>query len=425
MKKTLLICLALGLTAPTFAQDRYVTAALTALSQKDYEEAKSDIDKAMSSPETNTKPKALWAKSQVYFELNGIDKYKNDKLWKDAAQSLLKLVELKPEFQKEEVNNYLFVSAIYYFNDGINAYNATKYTEAEENLKNALKICELEGGNRFAKFASKSKLDTLGNNATMQLGRIAYSMQSYEEAIKIMNKLNAKPETKSVDNYIILLESYDKYNTNNANKMTAEEGAAINDARASYPDNDNLRNIETNYYAKNNKTNELIKKLEENIAKYPNNADMLHNLGLAYLNSSKSKDGKGASDAENVSKSEGAFKKALKLSPDNAIFNYNLGSLYYGLAYEQNKAMNDITGTTKADFAKADVLQKKRDEYFNAALPFMEKAYSVLSVNEPAKMKSEDKETYRNSLIALVQIYSVKNVTDKVSMYKGKLDAMK
>jgi hypothetical protein len=89
----------------------------------------SEIDKAKSSPETNTKPKALWAKSQVYFELNGIDKYKNDKLWKDAAQSLLKLVELKPEFQKEEVNNYLFVSAIYYFNDGINAYNATKYTE--------------------------------------------------------------------------------------------------------------------------------------------------------------------------------------------------------------------------------------------------------------------------------------------------------
>ena len=52
MKKAILIIAAVGMSLPGIAQDKYVVSALTALKANNLEEAKTDIDKAMESPET-------------------------------------------------------------------------------------------------------------------------------------------------------------------------------------------------------------------------------------------------------------------------------------------------------------------------------------------------------------------------------------
>ena len=107
MKKTLLIIATLGLSFSGIAQDKYVTSANVALNAKNLDEAKEDIDKAMASPETKEKPKALFAKAQIYLSMQAADKYKATNPYREAAQALFKLAEVKADYEKQTVDGML------------------------------------------------------------------------------------------------------------------------------------------------------------------------------------------------------------------------------------------------------------------------------------------------------------------------------
>ncbi len=136
------------------------------------------------------------------------------------------------------------------------------------------------------------------------------------------------------------------------------------------------------------------------------------------------KDGKKpANAAELITKSESAFQNALKLVPDNAVFNYNFGAYYFNQGTDYNDQMNAITGTSAADQKKYDELKAKRDGFFVKSLPYFEKSYSLLSVNE-SSLKGEDKTTYKNTLMALNRIYNMQSKLDKAAEMKKKSDAI-
>jgi len=425
MKKFILSVATVTLAFGAIAQDKYVTSALISLNQKNLEEAKKDIDKAMSSPETSEKPKALNAKAQIYFSMQLDEKYKASNPYRESLKAALKLAELKPEYEKETINQILYYCAAWYYNDGTNAYNSKKYAEAAEFLPNTLKVQKVNGGKRFEKTQFGKNLDTIAANAELTLARVAYYSNNIEEAIRLISTANKNPIIKSADNYIILLESYDKYNTANNNKMAADEQAAIQEARAAYPDNINIRNMEMNSYFKNGKMNELITKLETEIAKDPNNADLNFNLALLYQGQANPKEGaKPANAAEYYGKADLAFQKAVKGAPENANYNYNYGALYYMQAYDYNAKMNEITGSSSAELKKYDELKLKRDAYFEKAVPNLEKAINVLSARE-GNLGDNEKEIYRATLTALMQIYGVQNKTEKITEAKKKMENLK
>src|SRR6202012_5329045 len=161
------------------------------------------------------------------------------------------------------------------------------------------------------------------------------------------------PIVKSAENYNVLLDSYDKYNTKENNKKTAEEFAAIQEAVADYPADPNIKASELNYYIKNNKLNELVKKIEDGVAKEPNNAELQLTLAMTYQGLANPKDGKKPANADELSaKSEHAYLEAYRLSPEGVSVNYNLGSLYYNEGVELNSQAAAITGTTAADDKK-------------------------------------------------------------------------
>ena len=425
MKKAVLVIAALGATYVGMAQDKYVTSAFTAYNAKDYDEAKMDIDKAMSSPETKEKPKALFVKGNVYVQLQQIDKYKDAHPYREAMQAYMKLAEVKPDYEKDEVNGKLFYGAQMYYNDAIKAYDEKKYAEAIELLKNTVKIHDLGGGKRFEKFQAAKYFDTVAARAYQSMANCAYSAKNNEEAIRLISIVKNNPITKSNDNYIILLESYEKFNKDNANKMAAEELAATQEARAAYPNDVNIRNMEMNTYLRMGKLNELLKKMEETAAAEPNNADVNFNVGLLYQGMASPKEGtpKPANAAELYSKSEAAFTRAVRLSPESAPYNYNFGTLYYMQAYDINAQMNNVTGNSAADLKKYDALKLKRDEFFTKATPYFEKAYSVLTPNEK-NLGDLDRDIYHSVLKALREIYTINNKTDKMNEVAAKLKAM-
>ncbi len=425
MKKTILVVAALASTYAGMAQDKYVSSALTALSVKNLDEAKQDIDKAIANPETKEKPKALFAKAQIYFAMQMSDKYKASNPYREGTQALLKLVEVKPDYKPEEVNPVMMYGAFLYYNDGIKTYDEKKYADAAELLKYTVKIHNVGGGKRFEKLGPTAKsFDTVAVNAEIQVARCAYGLKNNEEVIRVLNNVKGNPIAKNKDNYIILLESYEAYNKDNGNKMANEELAAIQEARTAFPDDPNIRNMEMNSFMRNGKMADLLKKMEEGVAKEPNNSDLNYNLGVLYMGLANPKDGKKpANAAEYLTKSETAFATAVKLSPDNPVYNYNFGTLFYDQAYNTNEMMNAITGTTAADNKKYEDLKTKRNAFFAKAQAPYEKAYSIY--NAKPKMDGSDQDVYHATLVALKQIYLIQEKMDQVKDITAKLDAMK
>ena len=419
MKKAILIIATIGITLPGLAQDKVVVTALTALKERNYDEAKSSIDQAMQNPESKEKPKALFAKAQIYFQMQNVDKYSASSPYREGSKALFKLTEVKPDYEKTTVDQLLLVSAYLYFNDGIKAYNDKKLAESGEFMKNVVKIHDMNGGKRFEKLPNSKSFDTVSAEANQILANSAYYLGNYEEAVPLLTAAKNNPVTKIPPIFEVLIDAYNKQ------KKYTEAFTVIQEARAAFPDDATLRNYELNYYITSGKQDELLKKLEEAAAKEPNNADIQFNLATIYLGMAIPKEGKRpANSAEMVSKSEEAFKRAIAISPDNAGYNYNFGALYFNQATDINDQMNAITGSSDADQKKYDALKANRDATFGKAMPYLEKAYNELSKNE-SSLKAEDKNTYKSAIFALKEVYARQSKLDKSQEMSKKYDSLK
>ncbi len=416
MKKAVMILAALALSLNSMAQDTYVTSAGVALQSKNYDEAKEDIDKAMGNSETKEKPKALFVKAQIYYSLQNVDKYKAANPFKEATASLFKLIELKPEYEKSTVDQLLGIAAFLYYNDGATAYNNKNLDQATESMKIVLKIRDMK---RFDKLTATQQktVDTIAAEAMQTLANSAYYQMKYEEAVPMLTKVKNNPITKKSNIYECLVDALEKLNKKD------EELAAIQEGRKEFPDDVFIRNKELNYYISAGKDDEIVKKLEDAAAKDPNNAEIQFNIATTYLGMASPKDGKKpANSADYYTKSEDAYQKALKLAPENPSFNYNFGALYFNQATDVNNQMNAITGSTDADMKKYDNLKAQRDGFFAKASPYFEKANSVYGSQKD--LKADEKNTYKNTLKALMDIYSRLSKMDKYGEVKKKYDSL-
>jgi hypothetical protein len=420
MKKTILIIAAASISFTGIAQDKYVVSANVALNNKNLDEAKESIDKAMASPETKEKPKALFTKVQIYYQMQNDPKYKASSPYREAYAAAIKLIEVKPDYEKTTIDQLLVVSAFLYYNDGVKANNDKRYTESAEYMKNVVKIHEMgNGGKRFEKFpADKMKqFDTVSAEAYLTMANATYYSGKNDEAVPLLINAKNNPITRTATVYECLIDSYLKL------KNTTEEFNTIEEARKAFPDDMMIRNYELNYYITAGKMDELLKKLEEAAVKEPNNADIQFNLATTYLGMAIPKDGKRpANSAELSAKSEAAFQKAVQIEPDNAGFNYNYGALYYNQATDVNSEMNAL-GTSAADQKKYDELKAKRDALFVKSSPYFEKSYTVLSAKE-GTLKGEDMSTYKSTLLALQEVYLRQNKNDKSVEMKKKYEAL-
>ncbi len=400
------------------APEKYVTSANDALNDKHIEEAKQDIDRAMMRPEVNEKPKTLYVKAQIYLSLQTLEKYKSINPYREAAQTLLKLVQVKPRYEKETVDISLLNCAFFYFNDGVRAFNSKQYPEAIDYLNNVLKICGLDDGKRFKESPSAKQLDTVTANAVLTIANSYYLSGKYAEAIPMLVKSKDNPITKSAIVYQFLCYSYNKQNDGK------NEFAALQEGVAAYPRDVALRNDELNYYIKSGRQDEILKKLEETAVLDSNDADIQFNLATAYLSVARPKAGqRPANEAEFVAKSENAFLHALRRSPDNAGYNYNLAALYFNLGFDVNDQMNAIGGTSKEEQKKYDALKAKRDDLLFKSMPYFEKACGIFSANEKG-LSGEDMVSYKDALTALNKIYSLQNKMDKAQEIKKRLDSL-
>lgn len=424
MKKVLLVAAGLSMSFMGLAQKKNVTTAIQAMTNGDLDEAQKSIDAAVLDESTKNDEKAWMTRGDVYLKLVEAGKMPQDKAIQEAANSYMKAAQLKPDYKTQDLNARLLNIASSYYNTGVTAYNNKQYAEAYTALEMPVKIHDMEGGKRFS---TNKSFDTVATEAARVQAYSAFYQNKYDDAAVILNKLKDNPIVEDPNNYLMLAEIYSKQNNDAALQKAIEEG------RKKYPSDPNLRNQELNIYIKSGKQDELIKKLEDAIASEKDEkikAELYFNLGNTYNNMAFPKDATGkdmakpANYTDAVAKAEAAYQSAIKTEPAKAEYQYNMGALYFNQATEVNNKMNAITGNSAADNKKFDDLKKQRDAYFTKALPYLEQTYNLLDTKS-SELGQDDRYTYQASMMALREIYTRLNQSDKAKTMKTKLDALK
>jgi tetratricopeptide (TPR) repeat protein len=136
------------------------------------------------------------------------------------------------------------------------------------------------------------------------------------------------------------------------------------------------------------------KLISEVLAKNPNDADLVYNLGVI-------------SSKTDAAAAEQYYKRAIEIKPDYINAYLNLAIL---ILDGEKKLVDDMNklGTSEKDMKKYDVLKKQRDGLFLSSIPYLEKAFELNPANEDVGT-------------TLLNVYSALEMMDKKKALKAKM----
>lgn len=176
---------------------------------------------------------------------------------------------------------------------------------------------------------------------------------------------------------------------------TAEALTAIQDARKENPTDESLLMAEAELYLGNKDYDNYSRLVNEALAKSPNNADLVYNLGVISSNINK------------LDEAEKYYLKALTIDPNyfNALL--NISELKLRVDEKYVTEMNKL-GTSEKDNKRYDVIKSEREKNFKSILPYLEKA---------VELKPDDEAATKT----LLSVYRALEMTDKVKALKAKM----
>ncbi len=388
--------------------------------QESLTKAKENIDLYTQGAEIKDPTKAQKVKGQVYFNLfenslrSQIDKLSTIT---DANQKSLSAYENTPATDLDvaaesfkaakaadskgiyllEMMPYNTKMINHYFMKANAAYTSKKFDESMQYFEKAYDLD-----------------DTKDTNILNNIALTAYNSQNYSKAKETYTKMT-ETQQGGAETYGNLVETYFML------KDTAGGLEVLKKARAVYPKDGNLLNVETNYYLRKGSSAEALKNLNIAITANPPHAELFLARGNMYEKMAKPEDTKGsrlpkpANYAElfksaetdyikSVEISEAAYKANPTEQSKELYFNalYSLGALYFNEGADISRDADKIT-----DNAKFAAENKKANADFNKAMPYLEKSIEL--------------KTDQQALFALKQLYSRLEMIDKLKVINEKL----
>lgn len=296
----------------------------------------------------------------------------NAKDYKTASKLLYQSYEL----DKSDVEK-LYYAGNYALN-GEDYDTALKYYEECKNLNYSG-----EGIGYYAKNAVNDQEEFFGSTAASKADRDS----------KVKLKLYSNPRDEKIPskkgeilkNIALILVQQGKIN---------EAKQALSEARAANPDDTAIAMTEANIYLELNDFNMYKKIVTEILEKNPNDADLLYNLGVI-------------ASKTNAADAEAYYKKAIQIKPDYINAYLNLAILKLDADKKIIEEMNKL-GTSEKDNKRYEVLKKQRNDMFNSALPYLEKALELDPKNEEVGT-------------TLINVYGALEMTDKKKALKAKM----
>ncbi|ACU62874.1 tetratricopeptide repeat protein [Chitinophaga pinensis] len=415
MKKLLVSFVFCGAAMVAVAQRAKVSSADEALSKKDYDKAKADIQAALENEKTKGEAKTWYVKGKI-FEAVATDK-KDPQQAIEAFEAYKKALDINAKLPEAllEMNQRMFNLYATVGNAGYGNLNDQKWDSAFVHFRDAFSIAEYYNGKNLG---GSIPTDT---SMTFYAGYAANQAGKKDDALPFLRKaadLQFKAEPAL---YVILAQTYEEKG-DNANWIKT-----IEEAKAMFPKDKRFNDMEMIYYSKTGKTAELLGMLEKKMSENPNDFQTMLDYGIRVDNlanprsDGKEEAAKPANYDELMTKAENAYKKAIELKADDATANFQLGALYFNRAVGFNKELNAMDSKS-LNTPKAKELQTKVTGLMDQALPFFEKAdtnFSAAGTLEPS-----DKQTFESCLYALQKIYAIKNETAKVEAVKKKLESL-
>lgn len=139
----------------------------------------------------------------------------------------------------------------------------------------------------------------------------------------------------------------------------------ISKARGMFPENEELIREELSIFLDNNEYEKAISNIDASLKNDPNNPLFLYIKGTLYY-----------SNLKDFEKAKESYKGALELDPAHADANYMMGVMYIDEANQFVEEMNKLT-TSAADSKKYEKLKADQKEVFKKALPYFVKANEV------------------------------------------------
>ncbi len=159
------------------------------------------------------------------------------------------------------------------------------------------------------------------------------------------------------DTYISLITCYKQVeDTENFKKALAA-------ARAEFPNDVGLINLEIQEYLDSKQYDKALSILDEAIATSPDNALYYYVKGDIYLNQKKDQE-----------QALAMYSKAIEIKPDYTDALYMSGFVYFNRAKDISEKINDLPGNKVKEY---EALKKDQKELFKQSLPYFEKALEV------------------------------------------------
>jgi tetratricopeptide (TPR) repeat protein len=420
MKKVIIILAAMSFGMGASAQKAKIYTAKEYMRNGDMKKAIIAINEATSSENTKGDGDAWFTRGEIYEKLAETDPTAIE----ESTKSYMKVLEVKPNYDKDVIDNKLVRIAYKAYNAGVLAYagdanNNVKsdYDAAIKSFQQVVDIREIQGGKHYA---SNKKFDTVAGQALKFQALSAYYAKKDDMGLSVLIKAKNNPVARDPYIFSTLVDVYTEKKDNASIEKTLEE------AKALYPKNAEISRQEMNYYLRANKTDVLIQKMEEAVKSDPDNSLLQYNLGVLYSSMANPIDDAGNpkekpdNSKDYEAKAVMAYKLAIDADPNKAEYSYNLGALYFNNAADITKKMNAISGTTEADNKKYDALKVLRTAEFTKALPYFQKAYDLLNP-KLASLNADDKSTLRNTLVAMQTIYEAFGQAEKADAMGKKM----
>lgn len=403
----------------TQAQNKNVNRAEDKVKDGHFEEARDLINPATLDSKTGKEAKTWFLKGEVYDGLAKKDSASNPSsylVYKDTAyEAYRQCLKLDPKYPQLLLTSFRPISSMYvdYWTAAANKFNDKDYKGSFQDFKMVENINDFLYG---LGLGMGSKLDTM---AILNIGNSAFNMGEKDTAAYYYQQLADAKYTGQSFIYKVLLSVY-------RDKDDQKYLAVLAEAKTLFPDDKDFADEEISYYSEKHDMGKLVQKLQEEIAKNPNDYNAVLNLAITYDNMATPKNDSGqitalpANHDELFQKAVDTYKKAISLKPDAYAANFNLGLMYYNAAAQIGKEMGQLSSTA-ADQAKANQLANQQDTILNQATPFLEKAYQVLDAK--SSLDPNQMVAYKNAIIGLEGVYARQNKMDKYNELKKKLEA--
>ncbi|TXF91826.1 hypothetical protein FUA23_01170 [Neolewinella aurantiaca] len=288
-------------------------------------------------------------------------------------------------------------------NEGIYAIKDQDYKASLDAFQTSVMVHEFLGAN-----GGESSLDdTKVMDEKYYGGLSAILMEDFETAEPLFVSLyEAKYDDASV--YDGLYKVYDaKGDKENAFKVLQE-------GRAAFPDESSLLFTEINYYLAEKQLDVLTAKLDEAIAREPDNISLYATLGQVYeqlYNSNKEEGNTEAAD-EYFMKAQSKYEEGLTKDPEAARLIYSLGAMIYNRGASMSQQLVELDSDfSKEGQKKYAELKEKVDAEFNKALPYFQKA----EMADPSDL---------NTLIALKEMYARNSEYEISGEFKTRIETI-